>query len=270
MSLRTRAIVLTIVFLFVYAVLQFVDLGRFIPSNQEIVKAFIVAVFFFVGLYWALVFNIKGIRFVTILGYSSFIVFVQSLFLELVVFQHLGRISEKTISAFVLLTFGLTIYFLILTINILNVSHISKIPLAQAAKAANFLYTLFGVYFSFLLLLKSGGGEIIKFLMFIIIVLLLTLNIFWFKKESLRQLWGETFAVVVMMATLYLIFLMWPIPVEVAAMFDIVIFYTLLGLGLEERETTSVVMRLEYLILVIIAVFILLKLTIWGINGSVI
>ena len=150
MGLRTRAIILTLLFLFVYIVSQLVDLGGVVSLNQEIIKALIVALLFFLGLYWVLGFNIKGIRFITVLGYSSFLLFIQSLFLEIVVFQHIGRISEKTISFFVLLFFGLTIYFFILTLNILNISYISRIPLAQAAKAANFLYTLFGAYFTFL------------------------------------------------------------------------------------------------------------------------
>lgn len=270
MTLRAKAIILTLMFLLVYAVLQFVDLGRILTVNQDIVKALTVSVLFFFGLYWVLGFNVKGLRFVTILGYSSFLIFIQSFLLELVVFQHIGRISEKTVSVFVLMLFGLTIYFLILTVNILNVSYVSKIPLAQAAKAANFLYTLFGAYFSFLLLLRSGAGEIFKFFFFNLVVFLLTLNIFWFKKESFRQLFGETGSVLLCMVTLYIVFLLWPLSVEVASMFYIVVFYILLGLGLEERESSSVVMKIEYIFLVIIAVFLLLRLAVWGINGPVI
>jgi len=268
MTLRTRAIILSVLFLFVFAILQVIDIGRVVNLNEDIFKALFLSTVFFIGLYWVLAFNIKGIRFVTILGYSSFLIFIQSLFLELIVFQHLGRISEKTISFFVLLLFGLGIYFLILTLNILNVSYLARIPLAQAAKAANFLYTLFGAYFSFLLLLRSGIEEIFKLVFFTCITMLLTLNIFWFKKESQRQLFGETGAVVLMMVTLYLVLLMWPLTVEVGAMFEIVVFYVLLGLGLEERETTSVVMRVEYMVLVFVAALILLKLVSWGINGS--
>jgi len=254
----------------VYVVLQVVDLGKVINLNQEIVKALLVSLLFFFGLFWVLGFNVKGMRFVTILGYSSFLVFIQSLFLELVIFQHIGRISEKTISLFLLLLFGITIYFLILTVNILNISYVSRIPLAQAAKAANFLYTLFGAYFTFLLLLRSGVGEVVEIVIFTLVILILTLNTFWFKKESIRQLVGETSAVVLCMITLYLIFLMWPLSAEVASMFYIVVFYILLGLGLEERETTSVVMRIEYMLLFGVAVFLLLKLAVWGINGTAI
>jgi hypothetical protein len=270
MSLRTKAGVLTVLFVVVFMVLQFVDLVGLVGLNQEIFKAFGLAVLFCVGLYWVLGFNVKGLRFVTILGYSSFLVFIQSLFLELIVFQNIGRISEKTISLVILFLFGLVIYFLILTVNILNVSYISRIPLAQAAKAANFLYTLFGAYFSFLLLSKLGLVDILKLILFIMIVYLLTLNLFWFKKESFKQLVGETSAVVLCMFTLYLVFIMWPLAVEVASMFYTVIFYILLGLGLEERETTSVVMRVEYFVLLVIAILLLLKLAVWGINGPVI
>jgi hypothetical protein len=269
MTIRSKAIILSFIFVLVYGVLQFVDLTRIIDINQEIAKALIVGLLFAVGLYWVLGFRIKGLRFITILGYSSFLVFILALFLELVVFQHIGRISERTMSLFVLVAFGAIIYLLILTVNILNVSYISRIPLAQAAKASNFLYTLFGAYFSFLLLFRSGVEEIVRLFSFILVVSLLTLNIFWFKKESLKQLIGETSGVVVIMLTLYLVFMIWPLSVEVLTMFHIVVFYILLGLGLEERETTSFIMRVEYIGLLIIAVVLLLRLAVWGINGPI-
>lgn len=270
MTLRTKAIILTFVFILIYIVLQIVDLGEEVPVNQVLFNALVVSGIFFIGLYWVLAFRVKGIRFITILGYASFLVFVQSLFLELIVFQNIGRISEKTISLIALAFFGLVIYLLILTVNILNVSYVSRIPLAQAAKAANFLYTLFGAYFSFLLLFKIGLGDIVKLIVFILVVSLLTLNILWFKKESFRQLFGETSALVLCMVTLYIALIIWPLQVEVSSMVYTVVFYILLGLGLEERETTSVLMRIEYLILMIIVVFLLLKLVVWGINGPVI
>jgi hypothetical protein len=269
MKLRTRAFVLTLLFIFVFVLLQTIDLSRVTSFNQEVLKALAVSLVFLGGLYWVLHFKVKGIRLITILGYSSYLVFIQSLFLELIVFQNVGRISEKTVSIIILIIFGLLIHFLILTVNILNVSYISNIPLAQAAKAANFLYTLSGAYFSFLLILRSGAGAFWKLIAFTAVVFLLTLNLFWFKKESFRQLIGETVAVVFALVTLFVGFLLWPLPVEVSTMFYMIVFYILLGLGLEERETTSTLMRVEYAALLGIAVFLLLKLAVWGINGPI-
>jgi len=269
MTLRNKTFILTVIFIFLYLLLQIIDLERFIDIDQELVKAFITAIFFFLGLYWVLDFNIKGIRFITLLGYSSYIVFIESLFLELIIFQSVGRISEKTISLLVLIIYAFNIYTLILTINILNVSYISSIPLAQAAKAANFLYTLFGSYFSFLIILRSGLNIPIKIIVYLVVTFILTLNIFWFKKESFRQLFGETFAVILIMCTLFLVLSIWPISVELATMLYTIVYYILLGLGLEERETTSAIMNLEYILLLLIAIFFLFKLTVWGINGPI-
>lgn len=270
MSLRRKSVFFTIFFIAQYIVLQVVDLTTLISVDEKIVKALFSSIIFLLGLYWVLGFKIKGIRFITILGYSAFIVFVQSLFLELIVFQDLGRISEKTLSLLILFVFGLSVYFLILTVNILNVSYISKIPLAQAAKAANFIYTLFSAYFSFLLLSRADTLIWYKLIAFTVVIFLLTLNIYWFKKESARQLFGETFSVVLMMITIFLIFIIWPLSVEVSTMFYTIVFYILLGLGLEQRETTSFVMRVEYFVLFVFALLILLKLTSWGINGPMI
>jgi hypothetical protein len=267
---RVRAIIITIALIFIFALLQFLEIGQLIPLDENITKALIVSVFFYISMYWVLNFNIRGIRFITILGYSAIIIFIQALFLQLVVFQDIGRISEKTFSVFVLLVFGLSVHFLILTTNILNVSYISKIPLAQAAKAANFIYTLFGAYFAYLLIFKAGVEELIQFLLFAGVTIFLTANIFWFKKESTRQLIGESAAVVLSMVTLYVIFIIWPLSVEVATMFYIIVYYVLIGLGLEERETTSALMRVEYITLFVIVVLLLLKVAVWGINGSVI
>lgn len=268
MSLRSKALILTIAYTLAFGILQLVEIPITGIEDNSVLAALLLASFFLVGLYWVLDFRIKGIRYVTVLGYASFIVFVFSLFLELIVFQDTERISEKTLSVLILILFGTAIHFLILTMNILNVSYISKIPLAQAAKASNFLYTLFGSYFSFLLVLRSGAHEVIKISILTLTVLLLTLNIMWFKKESRRQLIGETSAVVLLMFTLSLLFSIWPLSAEVLAMFFTVIFYILLNLGLEERETTSLLMRIEYILLFLVAAILLLVYTSWGINGT--
>jgi len=270
MNLRTKAIITTVMFSFVYLILQIVDLGKVFSIDQDVLKAFIVSILFLFGLYWVLGFKIKGIRIITILAYSSYLVFIMSLFLELVIFKNVGRISEKTLSLIILIIYAFGVYFLILTMNILNKSYVSRIPLAQAAKAANFLYTLIASYFSFLIILRSGIDFYFKVIIFTLVIFLLTLNLFWFKKESRRQLFGETNAVVVIMVLLFLVLLMWPLSVELSTMFFTIVFYILLGLGLEERETTSPLMSFEYIVLLIIAVFLLLKLTTWGINSSLI
>lgn len=270
MTLRAKAVITSIMFSFSYLVLQIVDLGKVFSINQDVVKAVIVSLLFLLGLFWVLGFKIKGIRLITILAYSSYLVFIQSLFLELIIFQNVGRISEKTLSLLILVVFAFSVYFLILTMNILNKSYVSRIPLAQAAKAANFLYTLLGSYFSFLVILRSGIDFYFKILVYTLVIFLLTLNLFWFKKESRRQLFGETGAVVAIMLMLFLVLLMWPLSVELSTMFFTIVFYILLGLGLEERETTSPLMSFEYFVLLAIAIFLLLKLTIWGINGALI
>jgi len=269
MTLRTKAIILSVVFIGAFVVLSFVDITKVFSINQEITKSIAVSLLFAVGLYWVLGFNFKGIRYITIIGYSAFIVFILSLFFQLIVFQNTQRISAQTFSVFILIVFGLITYFLILTINILNISYISRIPLAQAAKASNFLYTLFTSYFSFLLLLRTGVDEIVKILLFTLVILLLTLNLFWFKKEARRQLIGETLSVVLFMSILFAVLMMWPLPVEVSSMFFTIVFYILLGLGLEDRETTSVLMRIEYAVILLVALFFLLKLSVWGINGPI-
>ena len=270
MRLKTKAGILTTTIIFVFFILQIIDFGEWFRFNEDITKSFIISALLYFGLYWVLGFKIRGIRFLTILGHSAYIIFIQSLFIELVIFQDVARISEKTFSFLILLIWGLSIYFLFLTANILNVSYISRIPLAQAAKASNFLYNLFSAYFSFLLILRLGIPEVYKLLLFLAVIFILTLNMFWFKKESRTQLFGETFAVVLFMMMLFVIMIMWPIPVELAALLYIVVFYILVSLGLEERETTSFIMRVEYILLLLVSIFLLLKLSVWGINGSII
>jgi len=267
MNLRTKSIVVTIIFTFLYLVLQIIDFRQVVSVDQDVLKAFIVAFVFLLGLYWVLGFKIRGIRLITILGYSSYLVFIQSLFLELIIFQNVGRISEKTLSLLILIVFAFSVYFLILTMNILNISYVSRIPLAQAAKAANFLYTLIGAYFSFLIVLRSGIDFYFKIIAFLLVIFLLTLNLFWFKKESIRQLFGETIAVVAVMLLLFIVLLLWPLSVELSTMFFTIVFYILLSLGLEERETTSALVSFEYIILLGVAIVLLLRLTVWGING---
>ena len=269
MALRTKAVVLSIIFVFVFALLQVIDLSEVWALKQEITKALIMTIVFFIGLYWVLGFKVRGIRFITILGYPSFIIFIQTLFIELIIFQNVARITAKTASMGVLVIFAVSTYLLILTINILNVSHVKRIPLVQAAKAANFLYALFSAYFAFLLILRSVIDDIPRIMLLVFVSFFITLSVFWFKRESLRQWLGETLVVVFCLATVFLIFMLWPLSVEVSGMFYIVVFYILLGLGLEERETTSLLMRIEYFLLIIFAIIFVLKFAVWGINGSI-
>ncbi|MDD3648213.1 MAG: hypothetical protein PHS44_07010 [Candidatus Dojkabacteria bacterium] len=270
MKLRTKAIVLSLTFVFVFFVIRFLDLERFLRINNEVLRAVLVSLVFFGGLAWVLNFRVKGVRVLTVLGHSAFTVFIQSLFLELIIFQDASRISEKTISLLILLVWGIVIYFLILTVNILNISFISQIPLGQAAKASSFVYYLFTAYFAFLLILKSGADLPVKLIFFIIVISINTITTFWFKKESSKQLLTESGAVIIFMLTVFVLLVIWPLPVELASMFLIIIYYILLGLGLEQRETTSLLMRIEYFIILGFAVVFLLKLSIWGINGTII
>ncbi len=269
LTLRTKAVILTILFLILYVGLQVPQFMSIEILNPELVRAFLVSFFFFIVLWWVLGFRVKGVRFITILGYPSFIVFVQSLFLELIIFQNVERLTAKTASLIILLIFGGAIYLLILTVNILNISYLKRIPLAQAAKAANFLYALFTTYFAYLLILRAGVGEFLQIIMLSLTTFYIALNVFWFKKESRRQWLGETIAAVFTMAFLFVVFLLWPISAELASMIYIIVFYILLGLGLEERETTSTLMRLEYLGLLIVAIILMLHFAVWGINGAV-
>lgn len=270
MTLRTRAVITTFFLTLVFGILQFVDLSQVFGVNQILVKAVALGLLFFVGVYWVLGFDIKGMRFLSILGNSSTLIFIFALFIEIVIFQNTERISQKTFSLFVLGLFTVLIYFLILTANILNVSYISQIPLARAAKASNFIYTLLGAYFSFLLILKSGIEVYFRIPIYTVVVLFLTFNVFWFKRESFRQHLGETVAVVLCMVLLHLVILLWPLSVEVSSMLFTIVFYILLGLGIEETEMRTFLMRAEYIILLIIVVLVLLKLAVWGINGSII
>jgi len=267
MTTRTKALISAFLSGSVLLALQFLNFEiKYI--NIHILKSSIVAIIYFISINWVLDYKIKGIRFITIAGYSTFLVFIFSLFLELGVFQNIERISQKTISFLILLIFSIGVYFLNLTINILNISYVSRIPLAQAAKATNFIYTLFGGYFSFLVVLRIGGNQLIKIPILTLIVFILTLNIFWFKKESNKQLLGETVTLTVFMLSMFVFMSFWPVKAEVLSMFYILIFYILLNLGLEERETATWLMYLEYLVLIFFFIIYLLKTTVWGINGT--
>ena len=269
-SLRTKAVISAFMTAMLIGALQFLDVS-FLPGiNQNIIRSLIAALFFAFSLEWVLNYNIRGIRLITLLTYSSFLVFIYSLFLELIVLQDSARISERTFSIFVLLSFFISIYLLILTVNILNVSYISKIPLARAAKAANFLYTLLGAYLSFLLVARSGIFSPLKVIGMTLSVFLFSLNIMWFKKESRKQLWGESIALTLAMFTMFVVFLLWPVSAELYSMFFIIVFYILLNLSLEERTSTGFLLKLEYVVLFLLAFILLLKITVWGINGSII
>ena len=268
MKLRSKAIILSGITTLIFAFLQFVDIRSILSFDKNITVAAFISIFFVVGLNWVLGFKVKGLRIITVSGYSAFLIFIFTLFIELIIFQNIERITAKTFSILILSLYSIVIYTITLTMNILNVSYISRIPLVQAAKASNFLYTLFGAYFAFLLISRSGINELLKVLFVVFVVFLLTINILWFKKESVKQLIGETMAVVLAFLTLNIVLIVWPLNVELYSMVSIIVFYILLNLGLEERETTSLWVKMEFLILGIVVLLLVLRFASWGINGS--
>lgn len=270
MKVRLKAVIAAITTVGSFLLLQVIDLSTLTNITPEVLNSIVVSVLFLIGLLWVLNFRLRGFRILSLLLYPSFLVFIISLFLGLAILQNNQRISQKTLSVLIILLFAVFVYFLILTINILNKSYISEIPLAKAAKAANFIFTLFGAYLSFMQIFRAEVHVFFKMFAFFLLTFLFAFNLFWFKGESKRQLIGETWAVTFTMLASFVLLLMWPISVELAALFHIIVYYILVGLGLEERESTSKLMRLEYYILLLVVVFFVFQLTQWGVNGLLI
>ena len=92
----------------------------------------------FVGLLWALNFQVKKKSFLYIFQASLFIL-SEYLFVEFFFFQKFSRIYEAFILLFLMIAVFFANYFVFLMVNVLNVNPFKPIPLAQVGRPFSYL-----------------------------------------------------------------------------------------------------------------------------------
>jgi hypothetical protein len=169
------------------------------------------------------------------------------------------------------LVFIFLMYFVLLDVNILNISQKLEMPLEQAGRAAQFIFTLLSSYAVLILFFGANFNFFEKLLIIIPFIFVITLlSLYSPRDSSLGQSVVKSLSISLAIAVGVFVFSIWPVNFIYAILSIAVIFYILLSLGMEFRTRLPRQVYYEYISLVIIIVFLLLINSVWGILGPII
>lgn len=155
----------------------------------------------FVGLLWALNFQVKKKSFIHIFQASLFVL-SEYLFIEFFFFQKFSRIYE----AFILLALVVAVffanYFIFLMVNVLNVNQFKQIPLAQVGRTISYISSIFMAYFFTFSLMVSGLATYILFPLMILLFFLIALLHYTNTDLEGEELFRKSFVTALIMIVL--------------------------------------------------------------------
>lgn len=279
MSTRRRAIIvstitsiLVIMFLFdtdFFGYQSVVSSFPFAYLWLKIVPVSLIAIVLYIGVMWVLFFKGRGVSRFSIGMFPSVALTPYLLSSESItesIFSDLGRVSLIIVSALICWIF---IYLLILTANVVNGYVIYNIPLGQAGKAAQFIFSLIASYILILLLFGTGTRIELRIPLIFIFVFFYSFSCIWTLQLRPRQLWVNSIVISIIIAFAAFTLSLWPITAAYASMILVIFLYILLNMALETRENISSTMRVEYALLLVLVVMILFINAQWGINGTI-
>ena len=271
LTTRNRAIITSLLLTLVFFLFHQIAVINFLSSIPFGIFVFPITLALMMALafLWVLNFSIKGERLITIVGFASFNVFILAIFFESIIFSQsiLGQITTMVVS--LVFVFILS-YLIILTMNILNVSYHSDIPLGQAGRAASYLFSLLVLYVAFFVLFSNSILIFVRFLLVFTTILYFSYSLLWTLKIDFEIRFLSAFAIALAVTGFALVVNIWPVSSALLSFILAVILYVCLGVALEMKEKVSRYVWIEYGTLFIIIVFLLLLSTSWGINGHLI
>jgi hypothetical protein len=261
--------VLTIVYLF-FQRIDFIDLFNLGDFSIDFLKPIILGALGFICMYWISEFKITGERFITILCFPMVGILVFSLFVELIINSIFGQLGIISFIIFSGLFFALFTYILLLTANVLNMAHSMDIPLGQAGRAAYYILNMVIEYLLFLIIISN---EILILLqitfLFLVSFFIVTSTLWTIRLRAGRRVLISS-SISFLVAFAYFVLSMWPVDITYIAFVLLIILYITLGIALEIREHISRMVWFEYFLLLSFIFLLLMIISSWGINGSLI
>lgn len=271
---RKRIIIVSILSAVFYIAQAGLDYSSFLNTESQlridIVKGSILAIFLYLGTFWALFFKVRGERLFTIMLFPSIGILVLSVLLQLIIVNFIAGIGQITLLALSFFIVVLFTYINLLAVNILNISYLQNIPLAQAAKAVVFILSLIDSFLIFYMVFTNDINIFYRLGIVFIIVILLSYISLWSIdiKRGEKFLVSLTGALILTMVAFALS--IWPISAPYLALAMTLILYILLNISLEMREIISRFIWIEYGIIFCLILLLMLILSEWGINGPLI
>ena len=265
-NISKRLKIVIILFISVLPSVYYIFIDR---SLSGLIPAAISSAILYAGMYWILDYPIKKSSYFTFMLFPSIVAF-PVLFLindyssELAVF----KVSALLIAA-VLCIYMVSIYAISLSVNILNVATISKIPLVQAAHTVIFFYTFVTSYLYFIVITHYAMPTgIYIFLDFLVAFILLFQSI-----RGIVEGVGEAIILSLFGAfcvlQISLVLLSWRVISAIVALIFTVIIYIYQGIILHENKNSFTFgVLFEYVGLFSISLIILAIASKWGIAGG--
>lgn len=274
-STRTRIIVVSVLTAILYAVFNNVDFNQLLniesATGIDFVKAVVLGALLYIGNAWALHFRIKGERFVTVLVFPALGTMALSLLVELIVVTLIpGTAGQIAILIVSTLTIALFTYICLLTVNLLNLKYLEKIPLAQAARAALFIIALVDAYLVFFMAYSNDLHILLRVLVVAIIGGVLMYIALWTIELRLKYRLNVTIIVALVLAFISGILSMWPLQAQYLALILSLFFYIFMNIAMEMRENIGKWIWVEYLTLFGLIIILMTTISEWGINGPLI
>lgn len=162
-------------------------------------------------------------------------------------------------------------YITLLTNNILHGSIKMQLPLEQAAKAVQFIFSLLSTYLIMIFVL-GADIDIFRRLLFILpFIFYYSYSSIWFLRHlGKKDVFNKSILITLLVGLSIVVVAVWPIDSVYSILFSAVVYYILLNVALENRKKIPYGYWVEYLVLISLAIFILFTTAFWGINGSII
>jgi hypothetical protein len=167
--------------------------------------------------------------------------------------------------------FAVLSYIVLLTNNILHGSIKMQLPLEQAAKAVQFIFSLISTYLIMIFVL-GADIDIVRRIAFILpFIFYFTYSSVWFLRHLRKKdVVNKSILITLLVGLSIVVVAVWPIDSVYSILFSAVVYYILLNVALENRKKIPYGYWVEYLVLISLAIFILFTTAFWGINGSII
>ncbi len=234
-------------------------------------RSLLLGIILLIGTFAVLGFDVSDMKTMVLGFYPSAVVIPYLLLSYSFLISESYEFNKLILSIVFSLLLYIISYFVVLTTNILNTSINVKIPLEQAARASQFIFSLISSYLILILFFGASFNFFEKIVFIVTPIFYLTFSaILMLENVTPKQAIIRSSSIT--LALIYGIFVLsiWPINYVYAILTIAVCFYILLSVALEIRPKLSRHVWIEYAILISLVTFLLILNSNWGINGTII
>lgn len=238
---------------------------------EILLVALLAGVGVYLGLIWALRFDLRASGYLKVLPLPALFVFSSVLFVELFFFQIFERLFETIIFGGLLIGYVVVLNIVFLTTNILNVATVKELPLSRVAQTASYAITVFTVYcIGFSIIVVGPQIFIMLPLLMGLYCVAVYLHLSNLNNMSTINAWTYSFLIGWLCAISLAVLLTWPLDPLLAALMPAALAYIGVGIVMYDpgRDSGWRVI-LEYIAVISIVVGIILYKATWGIGGAV-